>query len=167
MGVYRWKESARFSADAQRIGDELESIEKRDPEHIVEFAEDDSTELHKCFTWNDAKAAHLYRLREARKIVQSVIIVDESEEREPIEYRAFESVVIDDRRQYIPTKTALSNEDTRKQIFADIGASIKEARNKVKTYKYLAENELDTAQNHLDLAHEAVEEAREREPVEV
>lgn len=167
MGVYKWKESARFSADVQAIGEELESIETRNPEQIVAFAEDESTELHKCFTWDDARAAHFYRLREARKIVQSVIVVDESEDRKPIEYRAFESVVIDDQRQYIPTKTALSNEDTRKQIFADIGASIKEARNKVKTYKYLAENELDTAQNHLDLANEAVEEARKRELVEV
>lgn len=156
MGVYKWKSSARFSADAERIGKELESIGTLVPEKIVNFAENDKTELHKCFTWDDEKAAYLYRLEEARSVVQGIITVDESPDREPIEYRAFESVIIDDQRQYVSTITILGDNDMRKQVLGEIREAIGELSHKAKIYKYLAEVELDTAQHHLDMAREAV-----------
>lgn len=153
--VYQWKDTARFSTDAQVIGEELESINVLDPAHIVEYAEDKDTELHKCFTWDDAKAAHLYRLEEARKVVQMIVTVEESDEA-PKEYRAFESVIINDHRQYVPTKTALSDKSTREQILGEIGAAIGELSKKADMYRYLAEQEINKAQYHLDLAKEAV-----------
>jgi hypothetical protein len=156
MGVYKWKESTRFSADAQAIGEELESIGTLKPGDIVEFAEDEKTELHKCFTWDDSKAAHLYRVEEARGVVQAVITVDESPDREPVEYRAFESVIVDGERRYMPTRTILNDEDMRAQVLGEIGSAIGELSSKAKTYRYLAQRELDTAQRHLELAREAV-----------
>ena len=154
--IYKWKASARYKADAERIGAELIEIGTIIPEEIVNFAEDEETELHKCFTWDDAKAAHLYRIDEARGIVQSIITVDESPDREPIEYRAFESVIIGEQRQYVPTRTALGDKDLRKQVLDEIKTSIGELSAKAKTYRYLAESELDTAQMHLQAAKEAV-----------
>lgn len=156
MGVYKWKGGARFKADAQQVGEELEALETRDPASIVEYAEDERTALHTCFTWDDAKAAHQYRLEEARSVVQSVIVVDDAPEREPIAYRAFESVVIDGRRQYVQTERALSDESLRAQVFGEMAAAMSELNNKMRLYRYLAENELDTAQRHLDLAREAL-----------
>lgn len=156
MGVYRWKSGARFRADAERIGEELENIGTLIPEEIVNFAEDDKTELHKCFTWDDSKAAYLYRLEEARSVVQGIITVDQSPDREPIEYRAFESVIVGEQRQYVPTRTILADKDMRKQVLGEIKEAIGELSRKAKVYRYLAESELDTAQHHLDMAREAI-----------
>lgn len=156
MGVYKWKESARFSADPQAIGEELESIGTLRPEDIVEYAENDRTELHKCFTWDDAKAAHHFRLEEARSIVQCIVTMEEAPDSEPIEYRAFESVIVEGERQYVPTKIVLNDENLRSQVLGEIGSAIGELSRKARTYRHLAEKELGKAQEHLDLAKEAV-----------
>lgn len=156
MGVYKWKASARFKADPQIVGEELSSIGTLRPGDVVEFAENEATELHKCFTWDDAKAAHFYRMEEARSVVAAVITIDEAPDRTPVEYRAFESVIVDGERQYMPTKTILNNKDMRAQVLGEIGAAIGELATKAKTYRYLAETELDKAQQHLEMAREAV-----------
>ena len=163
MGVYKWKEGARFSADVSKVAEELESLDERTAENALQLAEDESTELHKCATWDDSKAAHMFRLDEMRRVIRCIVVVDEADDREPITYRAFEYVTIESeqedekpRRAFMPTAEALTNEGYRKQVLADIKASIGELSQKAKVYRYLAEYELDTAQHHLDLAREAV-----------
>lgn len=39
-------------------------------EDVVEFAKDENTALHNCFTWDDSTAAHQYRLWEARTLIR-------------------------------------------------------------------------------------------------
>jgi hypothetical protein len=154
--VYKWKDTIRFKADVEKVGKELEQIDRRDPKSVVFFAEDEKSELHKCFTWDDHKAAHYWRLEEARTVIQSIIVVDDAPDREPIEYRAFESVIVDGSRQYMPTKTIMADKNMKSQVLGEIGSSIDELSKKAKVYRYLAKNELDSAQKHLDLAREAV-----------
>lgn len=162
MGVYRWKEGARFRADVEVVVQELQSLPEQTPENALEYADQHSdSELHKCVTWDDARAAHLYRLEEMRGVIRSVVILDESPGREPITYRAFEYVVDkvegqSGARRFISTPYALSNDDYRKQVMGDIQASIGELSRKAKTYRYLAQQEFDAAQQHLDLAREAL-----------
>jgi len=156
MGVYKWKSGARFKANAELIGEELESIGTLIPEEIVSFAEDEETELHKCFTWDDAEAARLHRIQEAGQVIRGIVTVDEYQDRADVEYRAFESVIVDNQRQYMPTRTILGDKDMRKQILGEIKESIGELSRKARVYRYLAEVELDTAQHHLDMAREAV-----------
>lgn len=45
------------------------------PESVVEFARDESTELHKCFEWDDTEAAIKFRLEQARQIIRVAVIV--------------------------------------------------------------------------------------------
>ena len=163
MGVYKWKEGARFSADVDLVAAELNSLPQKTPEAALNYAEDETTELHKCATWDDAKAAHLYRLEEMRSVIRSVVVVDESADDEKLEYRAFEYVVIQSEdekekseRQFMPTSEILSDKDYRKQILGQIKRSIAELSAKAKTYRYLAEKELDAVQKHLQAAHQAV-----------
>ena len=68
------------------IKDELERIRRRTddgklyPQDVVEFARDETTELHKHFEWNDSDAAHQYRLSQARRIIRvSVKYVERTE----------------------------------------------------------------------------------------
>ena len=60
--VYEWKQD-RFGADAQRVGEELESIEYKDAESVVKAARKSRGELHKCFEWDDAVAGDHYVVR--------------------------------------------------------------------------------------------------------
>lgn len=161
MGVYKWKEGARFSADAEKVATELLSLREQTAEVALEFAENPDTELHKCATWDDSKAAHLYRLDEMRRVIRSIVTVDDSPGREPIEYRAFEYVIVTPEeekpvRQFAETKSVLADPELKKHVLAEIDTAIAELSTKAKMYRYLAEQELDTAQMHLDLAREAV-----------
>lgn len=164
MGVYKWKEGTRFSADAGKVADELNSLDVKKPESVVAFAKNKKTELHKCFTWEDAKAAQLYRLEEARSVVRSVIVVnDEEPDAKPIEHRAFEYVITAPKdetkkpeKTFMETEKALSDTDFRQQILNSISRSISELSNKARVYQYLADKELGEAQTHLDRAKEAV-----------
>jgi len=163
MGVYKWKDGSRFRANAEMVASELNGLTDKTPGAVLQKAEDDQTELHKCFTWEDAKAAHLYRLEEARRVVRSVIEINEAPDREPIEHRAFEYITIQPeeesekpRRVFVSTTEALSNKDTRKEVFGRFRSAIAELSSEMKVYRYLAEEEIDAAQHHLDLAREAV-----------
>lgn len=160
-GVYKWKEGARFRADADKVAQELLSLREQTADAALEFAENPETELHKCATWDDSKAAHLYRLDQMRMVIRSVVKIDEAQDREPIEYRAFEYVIVTPEnekpvRQFAETKSVLADPELRKHVLAEIRTAIAELSTKAKTYRYLAEQELDTAQKHLDMAREAV-----------
>jgi hypothetical protein len=61
--------------DAMKVAQEIMEIgESATPRQIVDRARDESSELHKCFEWNDSIAAEKYRLSQARKIVEVLVI---------------------------------------------------------------------------------------------
>ena len=164
MGVYKWKDGARFRGDAALVAEELSALGEKTPEKALEYADQhEDSELHKCVTWDDAKAAHQYRLTEMRSVIRSVIEISEAPDREPIEHRAFEYVVIPTASEeekpvktFLRTSEALSSKEYRSQILGEIKRAIGDLSTKAKVYRYLAEVELDTAQHHLQLASEAV-----------
>ena len=81
MGVI-WKMSGVFKADAEKVSAEIESIgSEATPAEIVEKAKDESTELHKCFEWDDSIAAQRWRLQQARQIVCLLVYEEEKKEK--------------------------------------------------------------------------------------
>jgi len=65
--------------DAMKVAQEIMEIgDSATPRQIVDRARDESSELHKCFEWDDAKAAMGYRLQQARTVVH-VLVVEEKE----------------------------------------------------------------------------------------
>lgn len=154
--VYEWKEGSRFKADPELVADELNSLESKTPEAVLSYAENEGTELHKCLTWDDKKAAHLFRLDEVRAVIRSVVIVEEEEE---VTYRAFEYVTIGDEtkhREYMQTKEALNDQDYRDQIMQEISSSIGELARKAKIYEYLSKDKMKAVQKHLNFAKEVM-----------
>ena len=82
--VATWRTPGVFKADAQKVCDELQQIgEEFKPEDIVEAAKDEDKELHKCFEWDDEKAAYSYRLHQARKLTSELIFKREVTEENP------------------------------------------------------------------------------------
>ena len=154
--VYQWKESfCHKMADVEKVKEELDSIDVITPENIVKSAEDNSLEIHKCFTWDNETAGEKWRMQEARQLISSIVIITEKEDEE-IKYRAFESVVIDDQKQYKQIEKVLSDEELYSQIMADITHSINELRKKVSAYKYLSSKLFDRIDDKLQQTLEIV-----------
>lgn len=87
--VATWRTPGIFNADAQKVCNELREIgEEFTPEEIVEAAEDETKELHKCFEWDNTKAANKYRLYQARILTSQIVfkreVVEDEEAPAPI-----------------------------------------------------------------------------------
>ena len=79
MKKYSWK-AIGFSANAQKVGEELEKIEEITNKNVLEYAERNvNSELHKCFEWDDAIAGEKYRLIQATRIISSISFVIQEE----------------------------------------------------------------------------------------
>lgn len=83
-----------FKADPTVVYREMKAIggeEGVNPEDMVEWAkENPESELHKCFTWDDSKAAGLWRIKEARAVKSNLqIVYKEPQMTEPIKVQAF------------------------------------------------------------------------------
>lgn len=73
-----------YKADAQAVASEIAAIsENATPAQILDKARDSSTELHKCFEWDDSAAAEKYRLDQARHIVRHLVIRETVREDKP------------------------------------------------------------------------------------
>lgn len=109
-----------FKADAQKCADEImeicDRLESATPQKILEKARDSNTELHKCFTWDDAIASEKWRLHEARNIICNLKIVDKREDKKTgtVPIRVFYKT--DDQSGYKPTKLILKKPDEYKAL---------------------------------------------------
>ncbi len=54
------------------------------PEMVIEFAKNKRTALHECFEWNESKAAHLWRLEQARALIRVLVTVEHGSKKAPI-----------------------------------------------------------------------------------
>lgn len=86
MKNFSWKINFFGNASAQKVGEELEEIERNGniaPEHIIEYAErHKDSELHKCFEWDNDEASRKYRMWQARQIICSIELEIKEEPRE-------------------------------------------------------------------------------------
>lgn len=109
MIVAKWSAKI-FRADAQKVAEEILAIGNEvTPRQIVERAKDESTELHKCFTWDDQAAAEKYRLYEARQVIRLLVVDDQEVGTEPV--RAFFKLDRSHDSGYKPTIEILRNND--------------------------------------------------------
>jgi hypothetical protein len=152
--VYKWKFGTRMSGDAQKIGEWLERIDVKTPENIVMEAEDDGCPAHECFTWDDHKAAHEFRKHEARMLVNAIVT---SPEEDSYEIPAYESVIINEQRQYVPTTVeSLTEDDIWTQIAGEAKSTIKSLQHKLNAYSHIRKEQAENAQKYLSLASEAM-----------
>ena len=76
--VWRNEYCGVTKADATLVAAEIESIgEEATPQDVLEKARDENTELHKCFEWDDTKAAEKYRVIQARTIMRMLVVVED------------------------------------------------------------------------------------------
>jgi hypothetical protein len=90
--MYKWKVNGIWKQDANVVGRELEVLAKNDnlnPESVLDLARDENSPLHNLFEWDDRVAAEKYRLGQARRIIQQIVIVNDHPNAETREIRAF------------------------------------------------------------------------------
>lgn len=84
MAAYSYRLSYGIGVKADTAGHELERIEAKygavTSKNVLEESRRKSAALHKCFEWDNTKAAERYRLMQAHTIINAVHVVYESDE---------------------------------------------------------------------------------------
>lgn len=106
MNKVTWKIKGLYNADAQLVYNEI-GTNTITPEEIVEKARDPSSELHKCFEWDDKEAAEKYRIQQARSIMCNLVFVSDSKHDD---LRVFYNLTFE-KAEYHPTALILQNVD--------------------------------------------------------
>ena len=76
----KWKGGSQHKVDAAIAYEAVEAIRKKNggdvtAHAVVETAKAKRNPLHAEFTWDDSEAGHQYRLVQARKMLQSFVVV--------------------------------------------------------------------------------------------
>ena len=113
---YKWNNTG-FSANANKVGKELEIIEATKDltnTNILQYAKmHKSSELNKCFEWDDTIAGEKYRMQQANYILASISIVV-TEKEEPV--RAFVNVKTDEKKVFKSIVKVLENDEEYQQL---------------------------------------------------
>ena len=107
------------------------------PHDVVEYARNRRTALHDYFTWDDSKAAHEYRLWQARQLIRVAVTVLTPEVPKPARiYVSLRSDRARDAGGYRLTADVLSDSDRREQLLAEALADLQTWQEK---YRLLAD----------------------------
>ena len=104
-------------------------------EAVIKAAKKKTNPLHELFIWDDTKAAMMYRLQQARVLINEVKIIIEHKE-----YFAFENVKVQvdeltAQRVYMERSEILSDALMREQIIRQAYQALKYWENKYKDYQ--------------------------------
>lgn len=143
MKRIEWKMAGLFNADAERCYNEIQEIgDSYTPDDILEKAKDETTELHKCFEWDDTIAAHKWRKHTARMICNNIVLTVVKSEAQPArKFRLIQNVREGD--GYESSIRIYSNPDKMKALYERMVA---DSRRFVERYESLPEaSEIITA----------------------
>ena len=143
--VYQWREGARFRADPNAVGAELEELSGKGPEGqltpdaLVDAARRSNGPLHSLFEWDDAAAAQQHRLEQARGIIASLVItVKMTPKAEPTTMRAFVNVVKNGQQGYRTLDSAMAETELREQVVQRAWNELLSWRQRYAEYRELA-----------------------------
>lgn len=133
-----WKVKGFFKADAETVYKEITALgDSFSPEQIVEAAREESTELHKCFTWDDTVAAESWRRHQARMLVAQLVVKTETADKEPVAVRVIASTAT--RNEYKPVVKLIEAEQGYADLLVRAINELKAFQQKYKTITELRE----------------------------
>lgn len=107
------------------------------PEDVIKAAKAESNPLHSAFTWDNTRAAHLWRLEQARHLIRVSVEYIEQAPKKPM--RVFVSLTTERKdgvKGYRDTIQVLTTKQLRQQLLEDARADMVLFRNK---YQHLSE----------------------------
>lgn len=134
MDVITW--AFPHKGDATKCYQECQTLEEITPENVLNLARDETTELHKCFEFDDAIAGEKYRLIQARDIIRHFVIKHTNEKGEEQNIRTFQ--ITTETNHYESTRVILQNPD---EYAALLARAKEELRNVKRRYKTISELE--------------------------
>ena len=140
--VIKWSINGIFKADANKCYEEIQEIgDEVRPEQVLDKAKDESSELHKCFDWNDSSAAEKYRLFQAKQVINHLIVVhrDEDEKQEPVQFRVMLKNERTKESGYKQTIIMVQDEDEYKKLLEQAYAELHSFKQKYQCLSELAE----------------------------
>lgn len=138
--VYSWSYQKPVAASvAGKRLEELAAVHGAvTPRIILEDSRDENAPLHKCFEWNDGKAAEAYRLQQAREILVSLKVTVEHSGKE-IQSRAFVNISDEKDGAFLAVSVALGQEDTKQVVLMRAMAELSMFRRKYERLQELSE----------------------------
>ena len=138
---YAWKEGVRFKTDPNVAGTVLAGIRDKfgelTPKLVLIEASKKSSELHSEFQWDDKRAATLYRLDTARRLIRHLRVVSDGERTdEPV----YVHVTQGDRKYYEQTDLAVESPDIWMNVMAEEKGRLEATKNRLKTLINIEKN---------------------------
>lgn len=128
----------KFKGDAQRCYEEIQTLgASYTPEMIVDLARDESTELHKCFDWDNDIAAEKWRKQQARLICISLTVEVERKPGVTQEYRVIQHDR--DEQAYKPVVFMLRQPEEYERLLKQAKAEMAAFRKRYQSIKELSE----------------------------
>jgi hypothetical protein len=139
--TFRVTPGARIrKADAQVLGDTFAKLKSTGPltaERVLAEATNPRSQLHRYFEWDDAKAAHSYRVEQARKLIRSIEVVIEDAKGKEIPMRAFYSVRdAEGQRNYESMQFVFETPDMADQVVAEALAQLESWKTRYSKYAW-------------------------------
>ncbi len=106
---YKWKRQPFAGADADVIGEHIESLAKNGiitPADLVKDAAKKISPLHKCFEWDDTVAAVGYRLSQAAHLLRCIEVMIERADETSFTVRAFHHIDTEQQTGYTTIENA-------------------------------------------------------------
>lgn len=143
--ILRWRSSKRIGKDPDLVLAYCAELKRKHgdltDEVLVEAARSKSSPLHDLFKWDDAAAAHQYRLYQARTIIGALVVV--TSHREPTRYfakiRTESTPSKPSIAAYVTMTEAMSTPTLRGQVLARALSELRTFRQKYAALKELAE----------------------------
>jgi hypothetical protein len=131
--VYKWKDGFHTKLNAEIVHQEFDKIgDCITADEVVKRAKNPKSKLHNHFEWDDIKAAHEFRLTQARTMISSLIFIPEDSKQE---MKCYENVIINDQRVYAPIEMIFDNTDMYEQVFKDAKNIIRSLDDKLRNYE--------------------------------
>lgn len=136
----------KYKGDPQKVYEEIQSIgDSYTPREILAYARNnENSELHKCFDWDDTTAAEKWRIHTARNICCSLKVeVTQEEGKEPVAYRLIQTDK--EEKAYKPVVLTVRNDDEYSRL-------LKQAKEELASFKRRYESivELESVIDEID-----------------
>jgi hypothetical protein len=137
---YKWKNRG-MGVSAQVVGQEITKLEQKakgalTPQIIVDAARPVRSKLHRCFEWDDTKAAEAYRRSQAGEMLRRIVVVYDDDKDEQQTIRAFVSIKQGDSdRYYTSMARVVDDEDLLENVRDQIAADLLEVKERWKQFK--------------------------------
>lgn len=131
------------TTSTEQVRSELQRLYSRDkelkPSAVVEAAKVKGSPLHGCFEWDNGKAAHEFRLQQARKLIRvTVTLIDGGSARDPYVHVPSESATQEG--AYHPLSVVVENTDWFARAYAEAATKLKAAAESLQELKRAAES---------------------------